>query len=78
MIDCDYDVFLQNYTMSDDRVTVCLMLADVRLIVNLPVSLARQIHCYVVESQLMVLQERCREVEQMLQEGMYISTFGTD
>jgi hypothetical protein len=53
------------------------MLADMRLVVNLPVSLARQIHYYLVESQLMVLQERCKEVEQMMQEGMYISTFGS-
>jgi hypothetical protein len=52
------------------------MLTDVRLVVSLPVSLARQIHYYMVESQLMVLQERHKEVEQMMQEGTYISTFG--
>jgi hypothetical protein len=59
----------------DGSVIVCFFLADVRLVVNLPVSLARQIHYYLVDSQLTVLQERHKELEQMMQEGMYISTF---
>jgi hypothetical protein len=54
------------------------MLADVRPIVNLPVSLARQIHQYLVESQLIVLQQRHEEMERMMQEGMYISTALTE
>lgn len=54
------------------------MLADVRLIVNLPVSLARQIHQYLVESQLIVLQQRHEEMERMMREGMYISTTLTE
>jgi hypothetical protein len=54
------------------------MLADVRPVVNLPVSLARQIHHYLVESQLMVLQQRHKEMERMMQEGMYISTAVTE
>lgn len=43
-------------------------LEDVRPVVNLPASLARQIHHYLVESQLMVLQQRHKEMEQMMQE----------
>jgi hypothetical protein len=52
-------------------VSVCLMLADVRPVVNLPVSLARQIHYHLVESQLMVLEQQHKEMEKMMQEGMY-------
>jgi hypothetical protein len=54
------------------------MLADVRPIVNLPVFLARQIHRYLVESQLIVLQQRHEEMERMMQEGMYIFTSLTE
>jgi hypothetical protein len=54
------------------------MLADVRPIVNLPVSLARQIHQYLVESQLIVLQQRHEEMERMVREGMYIPTILTE
>ncbi|PNF30667.1 hypothetical protein B7P43_G06102 [Cryptotermes secundus] len=44
------------------------LIEDVRLIVNLPVSLARQIHQYLVESQLIVLQQRHEEMERMMRE----------
>jgi hypothetical protein len=54
------------------------MLADVRPIVNLPVSLVRQIHHYLVDSQLIVLQQRHEEMERMMREGMYISTALTE
>jgi hypothetical protein len=38
-------------------------------VVNLPLSLARQIHYYLVESQLMLLEQQQKQMEQMIQEG---------
>jgi hypothetical protein len=38
-------------------------------VVNLPLSLAQQIHYYLVESQLSLLEQQQKQMEQMIQEG---------
>jgi hypothetical protein len=43
--------------------------ADVEPVVKLPLSLARQIHYYLVESQLSLLEQQQKQMEHMIQEG---------
>jgi hypothetical protein len=52
-------------------VTYLLVFAGIGPVVNLSLSLARQIHCYLVESQLLVQEQQHKQMEQMLQEGVY-------
>jgi hypothetical protein len=46
------------------------MFADIEPVVNLPLSLARRIHYYLVESQLLLLEQQQKQMEQMIKEGI--------
>ena len=58
-------------------VTYLLVFAGIGPVVNLSLSLARQIHCYLVESQLLVQEQQHKQMEQMLQEGVYSTVGGS-